>query len=46
MNEKGFSHIDNEGSANMVDISSKEISKRGGVASVSYTQLRANQTDT
>ena len=31
MTEKDFSHIDSEGSANMVDISSKEISKREAV---------------
>ena len=50
MNEKGFSHIDNEGSANMVDISSKEISKREAVASCeitlndqTYKNVKANQ---
>ena len=32
MTEKDFSHIDSEGSANMVDISSKEISKREAIA--------------
>ena len=50
MTEKGFSHIDSEGSANMVDISSKEISKREAVASCeitlndqTYKKVKANQ---
>ena len=37
MTEKDFSHIDSEGSANMVDISSKEISKREAIASCEIT---------
>ena len=50
MTEKGFSHIDSEGSASMVDISSKEISKREAVASCeitlndqTYKKVKANQ---
>ena len=50
MTEKDFSHIDSEGSANMVDISSKEISKREAVASCeitlndqTYNKVKANQ---
>lgn len=50
MTEKDFSHIDSEGSANMVDISSKEISKREAVASCkitlndqTYKKVKANQ---
>ena len=50
MTEKDFSHIDSEGSANMVDISSKEISKREAIASCeitlndqTYKKVKANQ---
>ena len=50
MTEKDFSHIDSEGSASMVDISSKEISKREAVASCeitlndqTYKKVKANQ---
>ena len=50
MTEKVFSHIDSERSANMVDISSKEISKREAIASCeitlndqTYKKVKANQ---
>ena len=50
MEQKNFSHIDNDGSANMVDISSKKISKREAIASSevilnneTYLKIKDNQ---
>ena len=50
MEHKNFSHIDNDGSANMVDISSKKISKREAIASSeiifnneTYLMIKDNQ---
>ena len=50
MEHKNFSHIDNDGSANMVDISSKKISKREAIASSevilnneTYLMIKHNQ---
>ena len=50
MEQKNFSHIDNDGSANMVDISSKKISKREAIASSevilnneTYLMIKDNQ---
>ena len=50
MEHKNFSHIDNDGSANMVDISSKKISKREAIASSevilnneTYLKIKDNQ---